>query len=158
MMLKRVLFNIFIASLVFLMQINILSNFEVAGIKPNLILIFLVTNMLLKKDNLIVFIQTVYLSILIESIFNTKVLVIYLLIIFFIYKIQNIVRNEILFYIFVIGISEIIYLFKFYVFEILLEKRVDFIFYFFRIMMPDVVYTVLLSIIVYFIIRKKYDR
>lgn len=152
--LKKVLITALIIIVAFILQTSVFSNFELAGVTPNIILI--VTSYLGffrgRKSGIIVgFSCGLLLDLFFDSYFG-----VYALSFMLIGYLNGVFRklifvDEILFSILIVALSDLLYGIGNY-FVFLFNKRTSFIFYLFNLILPEVIYTVVIAFFLYFII------
>ena len=144
---RRTMICILMIALLFIVQTSIFSHLELAGVVPNLLLVFtaLVGFMRGRKEGML------------DS-FSGQLFGIYAFTFLFLGFLNGFLRklffgDDIKLPVLFVGFTDLVYGFVVYLVSFALRGRTDFKFYFMNIMLPEAVYTVLVSFVLYFILN-----
>ena len=137
----------------FLLQTTVFSNFKLAGVTPNflVILVSYIGFMRGRKDGMVVGIVCgILLDLFIGSVFG-----LYSIIFLFLGYLNGLLRqfffgDDIKLPLFLVGISDIVYGLFIYFALFLFRGRADFLYYVMNIILPEAVYTIVISILLYY--------
>lgn len=158
---KRVLYCIFSVLITYILQVTVFSYFEIAGIRPNLLLMLTcITGFLMGGRMGLIegFLSGLLIDLMAGGTAGFTALV-YMYagaLNGFFYK--DYVKEELFLPMALVAASTFVYEFLYYIFYFLLQNKLRFSYYFARIILPEVIYTVLITLLayvfIYFIIRK----
>ena len=148
---------IFIVFIAYTLQTAIFSHFSLAGIVPNIMLI--ITGMAGFMMGMIPGMVTGTLSGILLDMSMGEYFGMYALIYLYIGVLNGLFASiffgdDIKLPIFLIGISDLVYGFLIYFIMFFLRNRTNVSFYFLNVMMPEMVYTIIVSVIMYYPMKK----
>lgn len=158
---KKFLFCFFSIIITYIMQVSVFTYFEIAGVRPNLLL--MITCIIgFTMGSHYGLLTGFFSGLLIDLMAGGKVGFTALVYMYagnvngFFYK--DYVKEEILLPMALVAASTFVYEFLYYIFYFLLQNKLRLSYYLVRIILPEVIYTVVITLIVYvfiyFIIRK----
>lgn len=158
---KKFLFCFFSIIITYIMQVSVFTYFEIAGVRPNLLLMItcIIGFTMGSRYGLL---TGFFSGLLIDLMAGGKVGFTALVYMYagnvngFFYK--DYVKEEIMLPMALVAASTFVYEFLYYIFYFLLQNKLRLSYYLVRIILPEVIYTVVITLIVYvfiyFIIRK----
>ena len=158
---KRVLYCVFSILITYILQVTVFSYFEIAGIRPNLLLmITCITGFIMGGKMGLA--EGFFSGLLIDLMAGGTVGFTALIYMYagalngFFYK--DYVKEELFLPMALVAVSTFMYEFLYFIFYFLLQNKLRLSYYLARIILPEVIYTVLMTLLayvfVYFIIRK----
>lgn len=157
---KHILGSFMVLIALYLLQTTLISKIAIAGIKPNVLILVVVTVAYRygKIPGIMMgFLTGLFLD-LSEGEYIGYYALIYLLIgyiIGFFDKVYN--KDYHIFPIFLVAASDLIYNLMLYTFGFLLRNRLDFPYYLIRIILPEMFYTLILSVVLYKVLHLFYN-
>ena len=158
---KRVLYCVFSILITYILQVTVFSYFEIAGIRPNLLLmITCITGFIMGGKMGLA--EGFFSGLLIDLMAGGTVGFTALIYMYagalngFFYK--DYVKEELFLPMALVAVSTFMYEFLYFIFYFLLQNKLRLSYYLARIILPEVIYTVLMTLLayvfIYFIIRK----
>ena len=158
---KRVLYCVFSILITYILQVSVFSYFEIAGIRPNLLLmITCITGFIMGGKMGLA--EGFFSGLLIDLMAGGTVGFTALIYMYagalngFFYK--DYVKEELFLPMALVAVSTFMYEFLYFIFYFLLQNKLRLSYYLARIILPEVIYTVLMTLLayvfIYFIIRK----
>lgn len=158
---RYVLVAAIVIAAAFLLQTSVFSNFELAGVTPNFILIITTAYGLIRgeKNGMLVG----FFAGLLLDFFSSTLIGMYAFIYMLIGLLSGFFKrlffgDDIKLPLIFIGINDVIYGILMYVIFFALDKKLDVLFYLNGVILPEAIYTILVAIPVYYALLKMHER